>query len=50
MTVSYIKKGKAGGAYYTNHSSEIDDYYTASDKEPPGVWYVPINEFGPTPH
>lgn len=46
MTVSYIKKGKAGGAYYTNHSSEIDDYYTASDKEPPGVWYVPINEFG----
>ena len=46
MTVSYIKAGKAGAAYYTNHSSKIDDYYTAGDKEPPGIFYVSPNAFG----
>ena len=46
MTVSYKKSGKAGAAYYTEHSSEVDDYYTAGEKEPPGVWYVSKNEFG----
>lgn len=46
MTVSYKKSGKAGSTYYTNHASEVDDYYTANDKEPPGVWYVQANGFG----
>lgn len=46
MTVSYKKSGKAGAAYYTEHSSEVDDYYTAGEKEPPGVWYVSKNQFG----
>ena len=46
MTVSYKKSGKDGGSYYTNHSSEVDDYYTAGEKEPPGVWYVSPNSFG----
>ena len=46
MTVSYEKSGKDGGSYYTNQSSEVDDYYTYGDKEPPGVWYVAPNAFG----
>lgn len=46
MTVSYKKSGKDGGSYYTNQSSEVDDYYTYGDKEPPGVWYVAPNSFG----
>lgn len=46
MTVSYKKSGKDGGSYYTNQSSEVDDYYTYGDKEPPGVWYVAPNGFG----
>lgn len=46
MTVSYKKSGKDGGSYYTNQSSEVDDYYTFGDKEPPGVWYVAPNSFG----
>lgn len=46
MTVSYKKSGKAGASYYTEHSSEVDDYYTAGEKEPPGVWYVAANEYG----
>lgn len=46
MTVSYKKSGKDGGSYYTNQSSEVDDYYTQGDKEPPGVWYVAPNSFG----
>ena len=45
MTVSYKKSGKDGGGYYTNHSAEVDDYYTAGEKEPPGVWYVSPNSF-----
>ena len=46
MTVSYKKSGKDGSSYYTNQASEIDDYYTYGDKEPPGVWYVAKNSFG----
>ena len=45
MTVSHKKSGKDGGSYYTNHSAEVDDYYTAGEKEPPGVWYVSPNSF-----
>lgn len=45
MTVSYKKSGADGAAYYTNcmtgeRVSAVDDYYTGSAKEPPGVWYV----------
>ena len=48
MTVSYKKSGAAGGGYYTDCMSEdgsksVDDYYTGSAKEPPGVWYVGLD-------
>ncbi len=48
MTVSYKKSGAGGGAYYTDCMSEdgsksVDDYYTGSAKEPPGVWYVGLD-------
>ena len=46
MTVSYKKAGQGGGSYYTLQASEVDDYYTASEKEPPGVWYVAANQYG----
>lgn len=48
MTVSYKKSGAGGGSYYTNcmtgeKVSTVDDYYTGSSKEPPGIWYVGPN-------
>jgi conjugative relaxase-like TrwC/TraI family protein len=47
MTVSYKKSGAGGGSYYTNCMTPegapgygVDDYYTGSAKEPPGIWYI----------
>jgi len=45
MTVSYKKSRAGGAAYYTNcmtadGENSVDDYYSGSAKEPPGVWYV----------
>lgn len=45
MTVSYKKSRAGGAAYYTNcmtpgGEKSVDDYYSGSAKEPPGVWYV----------
>lgn len=44
MTVSSKKSGGDGGYYVSCMTADgtvaVDDYYTGSAKEPPGIWYI----------